>query len=154
MLFLLLGGEGQDEGGQILCRLPIPLHLLNPTGDLGQLDQQISHASAGRNRHYPRPEDAFDHVESEMIESFRAADTHDGGGDDVRGGHGHSEMGGGDQHSGAGGFGGETVNGMEADHFVSKGFDDAPAAHGGAGAHRQGAEDFYPRSDFQFRNVP
>ena len=91
----------------------------------------------------------IDHVQFEMIETLRAADAHDGGGDGMRGGNGHAKKCGGGQHGSGGGFGGETVDGMEPDHFVSEGLDDAPTADGGAGAHGQSAEHFDPRGDRQ-----
>src|ERR1035441_8162595 len=104
------------------------------------VDQRVGNGRAGRQREHPGPEDAFDDVQLERVETFRAADAHDGSGDGVGGGDGHPEMRGSEQHARTGGFRREAVNGMELHHFVAERLDDSPAAGGGAGAHGQRAE--------------
>ena len=111
------------------------------------LNQRVGDRAAGGQRQHPRPEDAFDDVQLERVETLRAADAHDGGGDGVRGGDGHPKMRRGEQHGGAGGFRRETVDRMEPHHFVAERLDDAPAAGGGAGAHGQRAKNRDPRGD-------
>src|SRR5258706_1866668 len=52
-----------------------------------------------------------------------------------------------EDHRGGTGFRGEAVDWVELHHLVSECFDDAPAAHCGAGGHDQGANHFDPQSN-------
>src|SRR5438445_369064 len=72
-----------------------------------------------------------------------------GGGDIVRGRHRDAETRRGDDHRSGTRLGGEAVDRMQLDHFVTERPDDAPAARGGAERHRQRAHDLDPGRDLE-----
>ena len=75
---------------------------------------------------------------------FGAANSHDGGGDGVSCGDRHAKIRGDKQYAGPGRFCGETLDGMDPDHFLAQRLDDAPTPGRGAGAHGQRAKNLDP----------
>jgi len=80
-----------------------------PAEGTGEINQRVSHRAGGGQRQHPGPENAFDNLELERVETFGTADTHDGSGDGVCGGNRHAEMRRREQDARAGGFRREAV---------------------------------------------
>jgi len=114
---------------------------------------EIAHEPARWQGEDPYPDNAFDHAPFDGAKMFRHAHTHNRGGNSVSGGKGDAQGRGKVDDHGGSRLGSEAVHGLEFNHCVTHGANDAPAAGGRTRCHDDGAGDDHPLIYDEFRSA-